>query len=94
MKFIAIILTFFATASYAEVAEYQSSHKVPFKDVFMERIDITDGLFEKGMKMTIYKICLDGQAYLAMNHDRSQSLTASFVDGKPEQCSAKNLHHF
>lgn len=82
-----LLLLIFSSFSMADTNKYRSDRELLFKDVFMERIDINSRMMDSDFGLKIYKICLDGQAYLALNHDRSQSLTASFKDGKPEQCT-------
>lgn len=62
-----------------------------YKDVIIEQIVLKQpSIFSVYPKSaTFYKICLDGQAFLFMDYDRSQSIAPSFKDGRPESCSVK-----
>jgi hypothetical protein len=69
-------------------ASEASERVLPMDDLVMGDIKV-EGLVQA---WKLRKLCVDGQAYLLIlgaNQEAPISITASFKDGKPEQCKLR-----
>ena len=75
------LLAFAANSAEAVPAEVRS---LPLEQISLEQFDLQGQI----QTWRLHKVCIDTQAYLILNKGLKEpiSITASFKDGKPEQC--------
>lgn len=79
-----IVAALLSLASVSAIAV--SERTMPLSEISMEDIKIEVRL----QTWTLRKVCVDGQAYLlALGTTGLSGISASFKDGKPEQCQGQ-----
>jgi hypothetical protein len=76
------------TSTFGEIPE----NRLSLEAAIIEEITLDGGADMVTLKLD--KVCLEGQAYLAVfTPDGVQSLAPAYKMGEPEQCSVRVRHH-
>jgi len=89
------VLLLSASASFA--ADTSTFGDIPENQLSLEAAIIEEITLDGGtdmMTLKVNKVCIEGQAYLAVfTQDGIQSLAPAYKMGEPEQCSVRARHH-